>query len=270
MAGAYRCPVCGIDFPTGTPGAPNAPVSPAAIEPDQREPSDGPTSAELAARLKGALDRELALDEDQRDDERHEHQSAEVFEHDDGEDRLDSGAVPDDRAPVPQVRPGRREPVGAADLTLAPARERPGPPARTERRREKLPAAREPRRRSKAGSLAMTITVALVLLGAAGSAAVWLDLSGNASLGIVRDRLPATLRPAPTEVSVTAAEGWVTVPAGEGALTVTADGPFRVRIDGVVYSVDAGRRLRVPRTAETRVEVLAVGEGTVASVSAAP
>ena len=22
MAGAYRCPVCGIDFPSGTPGAP--------------------------------------------------------------------------------------------------------------------------------------------------------------------------------------------------------------------------------------------------------
>ena len=23
MAGAYRCPVCGIDFPSGTPGAPD-------------------------------------------------------------------------------------------------------------------------------------------------------------------------------------------------------------------------------------------------------
>ena len=265
MAGAYRCPVCGIDFPTGTPGTPEAPMSPAAVEPDRGSaPSEKPSAAELAARLKGALDRELAIGEED-DDAFADRQEAT----DQGDDlREASGA--DRGAPLPELRRERGEAAGAADLTLAPARERPGPPARAERRRERAPVAREPRlRRSKAGTLTTTIVVALLLIGVAGGSAVWLDLSGTADLGIVRERLPAALRPAAADLSVSAADGWVSVPAGAAPVAVTADGPFRVRIDGLVYSVDAGRTLRIPREETTRVQVRAVGEGTVARVSEA-
>jgi hypothetical protein len=123
------------------------------------------------------------------------------------------------------------------------------------------------RRRSKSGSLALTIVTAILLLGAAAGGALWLDLSGRTNLGILGESLPPALDPPPEDITVTAAEGWVAVPPAEGAVAVTADGPFRVRVDGAVYSLGAGRTMRVPLDGARQVEVRAVEEGTVATVS---
>lgn len=278
VAGAYRCPVCGIDFPTGTPGTPHASGSAAEVERGRsREGGAAVPPEDLAARLRGALDEELAIGEEagtlgpavSAPGER----AGEADDREPGREVVVEAPETVEATPAEPVVPGRprrREGRGggSADLTLAPARERPGPPARAERRRDKAVATRtRGRRRSKSGSLALTLVMALLLLGGAGAGALWLDLSGRLDLGIVGDRIPAALRPLPRDITVTAGEGWVDVPAGEGTVSVTADGPFRVRLDGLVYSLEGGRTLAIPMDGGRRVEVRAVGEETVATVS---
>ncbi|MEO1105545.1 MAG: hypothetical protein AAFW98_17720, partial [Pseudomonadota bacterium] len=55
MASAYRCPVCGIDFPTGTPGAPKAPHSPAEVTPDGASKKPAVDMPSLAEQLEDEL-----------------------------------------------------------------------------------------------------------------------------------------------------------------------------------------------------------------------
>jgi hypothetical protein len=267
VAGAYRCPVCGIDFPTGAPHSLGAGTEHARAPEGSASPKE---PKDLASRLKGALDQELGIGETEREPAAEPDAPAtEPAEpHDpDLESETPDAEVPDDGIAPAAERRRTGTTTPAANLELAPARERPGPPARTERRREQPVATRRtPRRRSKSGSLALTMFVALLLIGAAGGGALWLDLSGRLDLGILEERLTEVLRATPQDMTVTAADGWVAVPQAEGPVTVTADGPFRVRIDGDVYSLEAGRTLRVPMGEGTRVEVRAVSAPTVATI----
>ncbi|MBJ3777409.1 hypothetical protein [Acuticoccus mangrovi] len=309
VAGAYRCPVCGIDFPTGTPGAPQTPNSPAAVTPDGAPLRDTPQPRpdSLAARLEGALDEELVfVDETPTEDappldatveeELAEPEPDDVaeapedeVEHDDADlddidvRRDDPRAKAPPLGPVEPVRPrrGREWPATGSELAVTPAGRRGARKreprvviaamkddvaVRREEAREVMPTRR---RRSKTGSLAGTLMLALLLLGVAGAGAWWLDVTGAVDLGITR-RLVAPLQRQAEVTEVRAEDGWLRIPAATGTRVIGADGPFRVRIDGAVYTIEGGREVRVPVTEATNLSVRVVQSPTVAKVSLAP
>jgi hypothetical protein len=236
------------------------------VEPSGGQPAREGRADSLAARLEGALDEELSIVPARRTD------AAAPEDEPAGPVDVDEPEAAGG-ASAPRVSPARerddgpaRRPAGA-DLAVAPARER--PVARV-RRRQDVEKARHVRRRSKSGSLALTTLAALVLMVSVGGAAWYADTRGLADLGIVRNPLPVTLSMPRIDMTVSAADGWVEVPSGSGTVVVSADGPYRVRLDGVVYSLDGGRRLRVPMEPQTQLSVRAVREPTVARVSDVP
>ncbi|GAB5375395.1 MAG: hypothetical protein AcusKO_18570 [Acuticoccus sp.] len=219
MAGAYRCPVCGIDFPSGTPGAPERTDSGAAdarVRPAAPPPTPDSDNDSLDFAPGGAAARE-------------------------------SGARPRGAAEL-DVRPreaGERAEAGAASLSVRPARESVAVAvAQRETSRELVPS----RRRSWAKSLAGTLTSAILILGL---------VAGGAFLFQHRDLLRAIggggSAPAQT---VALDDGWVTLSVDERPLTVSADGPFRLRVSGKVYSLPAGQAIKVPPDVEAAVRVV--------------
>ena len=200
---------------------------------------------------------------------------------------VDSGRARDDTDPEigyqkhPDDRLGtdERDNGVTADLTLAPSQDRPGLAARGKRRarhrreRDGAPARQRSRsglprrRRSKATSLALTLVMAFIVLGAGGAAGFLLDLSGRFDLGLVKSRVADAVSRPPGEVRVSAEEGWVGVPLDGQAVTVTADGPFRVRFDGTVYTLEDGRTMRIPAVSGATVQVRAASPSTVARVT---
>ncbi|WP_108663320.1 hypothetical protein [Acuticoccus kandeliae] len=323
VAGAYRCPVCGIDFPTGTPGTPNAPDSPAAVDPTRKQ--DRRTAEfnvdNLAEHLRGALDDELSVvpgreretereaepappsppkpaaaaptpePEPERHDRRREpafgapsepepaHYDADEDEDFDDEDEAhehEASTLNAPRAPVGERR-GRHRERDVGGLTVTPARERDR--ASRERRvviAERVPPASSSRelttrpRRSKRRSLTGTAMLALVMIVVVGAGAWWVDRTGIADLGL-RGRIASGISSGPQGIEVRAADGWVSVPGGVGTMVVSADGPFRVRLNGEVYTVDGTQQaLQVPVTDTTSLSVRVVREPTVVRVAPLP
>ncbi|MEM7693280.1 MAG: hypothetical protein AAF318_02430 [Pseudomonadota bacterium] len=192
VAGAYRCPVCGIDFPAGTPGAPKVPDEPPPAA------ASGPPA-------------------------------------DDGTVVLDRPAEAPAKAPtrtaILDVRPADAAP--ARTRTTANFAPTPAPVAASAPSREVSVAVRP--RRSKARGLAGTVLSALILI--AGLAVISQYAGPRVGLPPVIERPPVT---------VNATDGWVTLPATEAGFVVNADGPFRLRIDGEVFTLAADQTVRVP------------------------
>lgn len=295
VAGAYRCPNCGIDFPSGTPGAPRAPHSPADV-PDPRPRM----ASELEKALGDIMDPTSAPKA--REDEETERQSGArsarrdgqtldvSFEDaaDDGEDWTDAhegrnGGADDadeDDAGRRQTRTaeivphGERDDAPAAFPTVRPERVR---PERTEPAASRAPTpsadhadaaksralvSKAPRkRRSKAGALSGTLVLAVLFVVAAGAGYVFLKGEDSA------DDPPEFARALGVPTEVSASDGWVTIPRTAQSLALTGTGPFRIRLDGIVYTVDAGRTVRLDRAGASSVAVRAVREGTSVAIA---
>ena len=281
MAGAYRCPVCGIDFPAGTPGAPKAPPGPDDIvEPGDldftealreatggREPKPAP---EPAARPEPAAE-PVAPDEPDADDIADDA----VFEVDEvaaygtpeardtDELNIAPGAARGTAPPVEihesgdgtvsedsmlNVRPREearaRGGAGAGALAVRPVRTE-GAMVAAAAETTAL-AAKTPRRRARSRSLAGTLLVALVLIGGVAGGVWWV----GQKVGV-----PVGGTPAIVEVTAVADDGWVSLPTEEQAFVVSAGGPFRMRVDGKVYTFTGGRPVRVPSGATASLKV---------------
>lgn len=300
VSGAYRCPVCGIDFPTGTPGAPTTSGSPAAVDPTRHEdrpppnaqPS-GPTERDpndIAARIEGALGQELIVREPRPGETSPETREwvetvppSETASAPDatettaatrpgGSEEAPLDFVPDRSAPaaddatadaadsiVPGEQRGTQD-APRADLTVAPTRSRNVVVA-------------EPSvgylvpvgtRRSKSRSLAATLLIGALALAATGAAGWYIDSRGIADLGISQRLSGSIGRPAP--ITVRAEDGWRDIPAEDGAVTITADGTFRIRLDGAVYTRTGERAIRVDTNEDTSLAVRTVRAPTVAIV----
>lgn len=270
VAGAYRCPVCGIDFPAGTPGTPKAAYSeaelpeagassraaigaasedaPEAPRGDDERPSGDRVPAVLP-RLHRRTDPEPAAEPAAASDA--DGPSADAAAS--GASASSPGSQATGEGAFPSVRPERAEPAargGDGDgLKVRPARAgkvlvvEPAGHAFTP----------PPRRRSKARNLAGTLALALILLLIAGGVGLWFagqqrpagpDGEFARALGSV------------TEVS--SADGWVVLPKAGTPLVLSGTGPFRVRVDGTVYSMDGSRAVRLDRGPDSSVAVRAI------------
>ncbi len=333
VSGAYRCPVCGIDFPTGTPNAPTTPDSPAAVDPTSRsKPAAAANPVDIALRLEGALGEELrdpeppapaphersagaelpraaSVDAEWTSDTPATPQSSEQ------EVWIDVGAGagsrrsvddtgtpsdplvatdedPNDEDPNDEARDGTSD-EGVEDdapdfdaATIVPSQARASareagsgltvaPTATTKRPRRVVvaePRTREivvvPRRRNVSKDLGGTVVLALVVLVAIGGGAIYLEQKGLANFGLFQ-RAASTLLGGDT-ITVTAEDGWVPIPAEPGAVLINADGTYRIRLDGEVFTGTADQRVRVPMTSDTSLAVRTVRAPTEATVSRAP
>lgn len=230
MAGAYRCPVCGVDFPSGTPGAPDrtdgggATAEPRARPAPPPPPRPTPDDADPAPTEVG----------------------------DDNDDSLDFSPRPSHRESQgtadlnvrPREAPSARGPSdeGAASLSVRPARES---VAVAVTPREAPSTALVPRRRSWSRSLAGTLFSAILLLTVVAAGAFFVQQRG----------LLPTIGSTPT-MSVTFEDGWVDLPTEEHPLVVSADGPYRLRISGKVYSLRGDQTIKVPAATEASVRVV--------------
>ncbi len=232
MAGAYRCPVCGIDFPSGTPGTPD--LRTVAPEP---EPEAEPRAPSL---------REDVVDAE--------------FEHDDALDIAPgagrTGTGPRTATADLNVRPREDPRTGGgggatATLFVRPARESvvvsvPEIDYTTEMV--------DPPRRGWMRGIGGTLMSALVLIAIVAGTVWWLN---------ARDALPSR---ALGDFKVESADGWVSLPTEGRALVVSANGPFRLRVAGRVYSLDGNRAVQVPADASAAVRI--VRAPTTATISA--
>lgn len=310
VSGAYRCPVCGIDFPTGTPNTPTTPDSPAAVDPTKRTRPRAPAGEDtrtrsaapqdIASRLQGALDDELTAPDpaddpaadarevwvdvetgrgdlpraertrgappastaDDQDawsdaDDAAEEDTDPTADSDEERGRadLDAGTIVPGQARASAQR-------SASGLTVAPKRE-PRVVVAEPRTREIMVV---PRRRNIAKTLGGTVVMGLIAVVALAGAAVYLEQNGLARFGLFEtSRTAATGR----SLSITAEDGWVAVPAEPGAVIISADGTYRVRLDGKVFTGGPEQRLRVPITTGTSLSVRSVRAPTVATVTRA-
>ncbi|WP_420391794.1 hypothetical protein [Acuticoccus sp.] len=358
VSGAYRCPVCGIDFPTGTPGAPFAPDSPATVDPARRD-ARGPAqpsrpspaapaesevdTAEIATRLDAALGQELVVRgagpvPDPRHDLRREPDelSAEVVAEWSEADAQDAPGTPGEAQDATEPQPGlaaaspspspadeaeasaaevRRGPSIGGLEAMSPAQERrvgsasagaeaivphgePRPSAAasdtivpTDRRelegtgparadlsvapmRGREPSASAPampyydvppptrQKRSLGRSLLATTSAALLVIVALGGAAWYADRDEGAGRLLTNNGAGAD-----DVITVQADDGWVDIPTEPGAVYVTADGTFRLRVDGTVYTGTRNSRVRVPMGEGTALAVRTVRAPTVVQVS---
>ena len=253
MVGAYRCPVCGIDFPSGTRGAPKAASSPGDADLSGVE-RDAPRAE--PAGFAEALDEALGIRpqppagerEPETDDAAVEEANAEPVD----EAHADGGLVADRSRPNGtaslDVRPSEAAPRAAgsvASLSVRPGRESKSVVVH-QAEADASPAVRP--RRTMAKGLGRTLVVALVLIAAVGAGVWWTSQQVN---------VPAAIGLAgPSATTVGAADGWVTLPTSDTGLTVTADGPFRLRVAGKVYTLDGSQPVRVPPGVATSVRIV--------------
>ncbi|MCF3936500.1 hypothetical protein L1787_24215 [Acuticoccus sp. M5D2P5] len=252
-------------------------LEPRAPEPRAPEPRTPEVRREPAF---GAPQDETPADEADATDE------AEAAE--DEPHETDEGTAADEAtlgAPSPRVGGRRRHnkgEVGNGDLAVAPGRERAGParetatPPRGRRvvvaERRETSSSRELTtrpRRSKAKSLTSTAIFALILIVVVGGVAWWLDRTGVANFGL-RERIASTVGGGQSRLEVLAGDGWVNVPQSTGTVVVSADGPYRVRLNGEVFSLGSGEALQVPMGETTQLSVRAVRAPTVARVAPLP
>lgn len=240
VARAFRCPVCGIDFPAGTPGTPRVPEEPAETAPPEAE-QPAPSPDDLAA-----------LNDDDGPDETLGPQEESIAE---------ANAKGDARLNVRPAGARRR-----ARRAAARANKETPPVARQERPRREAAAVVvakrqgkavvRTRRRSKVRGLAGTFFMGVLLVSAVGGGAWYFGDKVGAPLG---GRAPALA------LSVSAEDGWVPLPREEGGLLIQADGPFRLRVNGDVYTLDGAKPVQVP--AEVIAAMRIVRSPTVATVS---
>ena len=219
MAGAYRCPVCGIDFPSGTPGAPDMAGSSAGAR------DAGPRAAP----------REDIVDAE--------------FEHEDtldfapGGDRPAGGGVRTATADL-NVRPREdsgRNGMGAAPLSVRPARES---VSVTVPDVEYLDDEEDRPRRRGAKTIFGTFVSAMVLIAIIAGTIWWLNARGALPTASVNT------------FTVEESDGWMSLPTEDRALVVEADGPFRLRVSGRVYSLPGDRAVQIPANAEAAVRIV--------------
>ncbi|WMS41241.1 hypothetical protein RDV64_14255 [Acuticoccus sp. MNP-M23] len=278
MAGAYRCPVCGVDFPAGTPGAPKAPSGPDDIlTPGDldftealREATGGRTPEHIVPEPEPAAENAEAESDSAGDDEPVTFDAAPEKDagHEPDADTLDispgaargseprveihepAGKAPDDA--MLNVRPREEARAAAAGtgsaLAVRPVREdgQVVAPAAREAKPGKALVRSPQRRRARSRSLAGTLLVALILIGAVAAGAWW-----------VGDKVGVTPAGGGSAVELSAGvdDGWVSLPTADQAFQVDADGPFRMRIDGEVYALSGGRPVRVPSGADAALKV---------------
>lgn len=129
------------------------------------------------------------------------------------------------------------------------------------------PAEHETRRRGRGGWIALLL-VLLVVGGGIGYAAYWIDKAGVADLLRSPNREISSLGEA-AQVAVPAEWTSVAEPGAGGAVAVlvSADGPYRMRVDGTVYTLDGDTAVRVPVKASTLLELKALGSPVTASVT---
>jgi hypothetical protein len=125
----------------------------------------------------------------------------------------------------------------------------------------------EKRRRGGGGWIALLLFL-LVVAGGVGYAVYWVDKVGIADLLRSPSREISSLGEA-TQIAVPAEWTSVAEPGAGGAtaVLVSADGPFRMRVDGTVYTLDGGRSVRVPVKASTLLELKALGGPVTASIT---
>lgn len=114
---------------------------------------------------------------------------------------------------------------------------------------------RERRRRGRGGWIAFLI-VLLVLAGAIGGGAYWVDRMGLMSL-LAPNSLRVTRLGEASSVKVPTSWTAVRDPSAGGAVGVllSSSGPFRVRVDGTVYSLSGASPVRVPVRPGTVLEM---------------
>lgn len=283
VVGAYRCPVCGIDFPSGTRGAPRAAGSPGEVDLSgtgsggRIEPSDFASALDNALGLRpGRSEPEsepdaapepgtAGSDEAEAEDVEAEEVDAEAVEVVD--------AAPDEAA---DLRPGaqRHRSTGAASLDVRPSSAgggygaggtsalsvRPGREGSSiivHHDEERALTVRP--RRSVARGIAGTLVSALLLIAAVGAGVWW---TGR---GV---ELPSAIGLGQAEaITVEATDGWTALPSYESGMMVMADGPFRLRVAGKVYTLEGGRPVRVPPATDAAIRI--VRSPTVARVEPA-
>ncbi|MGX1097492.1 hypothetical protein [Amorphus sp. MBR-141] len=125
----------------------------------------------------------------------------------------------------------------------------------------------ERRRGGKGGWIALLLFL-LVIAGGVGYAAYWIDKAGIADLLRSPNREVSSLGEA-DEMTVPADWTSVVTPGAGGAteVLVTADGPFRMRVDGTVYTLDGSTAVRVPVKTSTLLELKALGDPVTASIT---
>lgn len=233
MSGAYRCPVCGIDFPSGTPGAP-----------DVTEPGDDKARYTEPPR-EDIVDAEFELDEETVDDALHVAPGEERGRSFEAWGTPEGGATA--RGADLNVRPREatlKGASGASTLSVRPARES---VAVTVSDIDDDEGPSRPRR-SMARKLGGTLFSAILLFGIVAGVGWWLNDRGMFSA-------PGA-GPAADAVVVEAEDGWVDLPTGDGALVVEADGPFRLRVSGKVYSLSGDRPVQVPARVAAAVRIV--------------
>ncbi|MDQ0317449.1 hypothetical protein [Amorphus orientalis] len=119
---------------------------------------------------------------------------------------------------------------------------------------------RERRRRGWGGLIALAI-ILLLLVGGGGAAYYWLESRGVIEALRGSATMQVTRLGEPQSVSVPTSWTGVPDPASGGAVGVLidGDGPFRLRVDGTVYTLDSGEPVRVPVREGTELEVRGLG-----------
>ncbi|WP_162409415.1 hypothetical protein [Acuticoccus sediminis] len=201
-------------------------------------------------------------DHDEPDDGHDDGHDEDHDERDDGEERepgdLDVAAI------VPgQSRAGGRE--NGAGLAVSPktSAKRPRRVVVAEPRTREILVV--PRRRSRIKDVVGTLVLALVLLVGAGGVAFYLEDNGIADFGLFDRGGSGALGSGP--LTVRADDGWVSVPAEPGAVLISADGTYRIRLDGEVFTGSADQRLRVPIAEGTDLSVRSVRAPTAVTVT---
>ncbi|MEM8663134.1 MAG: hypothetical protein AAGF49_03295 [Pseudomonadota bacterium] len=103
------------------------------------------------------------------------------------------------------------------------------------------------RGRSRTRALTGTLFSALILLGAVAIGAWWTGVNVGG---------PASGPADQSVLTISAGDGWTAIPAAPEGLSVSSDGPFRLRVDGAVYSLAGGRTVRVPADTSAALRVV--------------
>lgn len=194
-------------------------------------------------------------------------------------------------APVRDAGGEKADGVGAASvLSVRPAelRSPSPPPAEAENDRRRPPMVAEPselqydedefddkdedeadapapprpkRRRSKADALTGTFLAGLVVVAGAFAASIFApDGDEGADTGQFARALGV-----PTVIAH--GEGWVNIPSGNEPLSLSAQGPFRVRVGGTVYTIEGGKTLSLSREDSTAIAVRAIDPAAAVEVT---
>lgn len=171
-----------------------------------------------------------------------------------------AGPEPEAQAPPPRGRARRRR------RQLQPAGERalasPGERALVRRPGEESRLPVTVRRRSAFVRYGLPIVAGLLLVAGVAAGGFWIDRGGLERLGLGGGGIGGALAPAGSETfTLMPADGWITLmrnAADGGEAVVAADAPFRLRVDGTVYTIAEERAVGVPLSGASEVEARAI------------